>query len=290
MPRLLVSLGCVAALLGAGLCAQAAPKPKEQPVSLNAKDGWKLSALYLPADGQEHAVILLHDLGKSGEAFSSFKKALAKAGFSYLTLDLRGHGQSAQPDGYKKFAKEGADNPFNKMTQDVQAAVAFLQSKKVPLDQIYLVGTGLGANVAAKTVGLLPELGGIALISPNVNIRDVLAVPALKLYKGNVLIAASAGERKGFLEASILRNVSFLAAGEGHVTFLTAYDFTGHELLDKYITQSVVQWLETPHKPEVLPDAPRTQPVSSVVPTDTSGIQILPSDTEQALVPSVLSE
>ena len=281
--------GCLSAALWV-VCASvwAAPKPKEQPVSLTAKDGWKLSGVYLPADGQDHAVVLLHDLGKSGAEFASFKKSLAKDGFSYVALDLRGHGQSAEPEPYKKFAKEGADNPFNKMTQDVQAAVEFLQSKGVALEQIYLLGTGLGANVAAKTVGLLPEVGGVALISPNINIRDVLVVPALKLYKGNVLIAASAGDRKGFLEASILRNVAFLSTGEGNVTFLTAYDFAGHELLDKYITQSVVQWLKTPRKPNVLPDAPRSEPVTGV--TDTSGIQILPSGTEEALVPSILSE
>lgn len=288
MVRLLVNLGCALVVLLAGFCAQAAPKPKEQSVSFTAKDGWVLSAVYLPADGQGHAVILLHDLGKSKNSFASFEKALAKEGIGYVAVDLRGHGQSAQPEEYKKFAKEGADNPFNKMTQDVQAAVEFLQSKGVSLDQIFLLGTGLGANVAAKTVGLLPELGGIALISPNVNIRDVLVVPALKLYKGYVLIAASAGDRKGFLEASILRNVAFLSTGEGKVTFLTAYDFTGHELLDKYITQSVVQWLQTPHKPEVLPDTPRGEPVA--IATDTAGIQILPSGTEEALVPSVLAE
>ncbi len=281
--------GCLGAvLLVACATVWAAPKPQEQPVSLTAKDGWKLSAVYLPSAGQDHAVVLLHDLGKSGTEFASFKKALAKEGFSYVALDLRGHGQSAEADTYRKFAKEGADNPFNKMTQDVQAAVEFLQAKGVPVDQIYLLGTGLGANVAAKTVGLLPEVGGLALISPNVNIRDVLVVPALKLYKGAVLIAASAGDRKGFLEASILRNVAFLSTGEGRVTFLTAYDFTGHELLDKYITQSVIQWLKTPLKPEILPDTPRATPAMPV--TDTSGIQIVPSGTEDALVPSILSE
>ncbi len=287
MPKLrvlLAALGC-ACVLWTGTLALAAPK--EQTITLTAKDGWKLAAVYLPANGQENAVVLLHDLGKSGAEFASFKKALAKDGFGYVALDLRGHGQSAAPEGYKTFAKEGADNPFNKMTQDAQAAVEFLQAKGVGLDHIFLLGTGLGANVAAKTAGLLPEIGGMALISPNVNIRDVLVVPALKLYKGTILIAASAGDRKGFLEASILRNVGFLSAGEGNVTFLTAYDFTGHELLDKYLTQSVLQWLKTPRKPEVLPDAPR--PVVAPV-TDTQGLDVLPSSTEQALVPSILDE
>lgn len=265
-------------LLVSGLAAWAAPK--EQPVTLQTKDGWALAANYMPADGQETAVVLLHDLGKSGIEFASFKKALTKAGFSYIAVDLRGHGQSTGSGTYKTFAKEGTDNPFNKMTYDAQAATEFLQTKGFALDQIFLLGTGLGANVAAKTAGLLPEIGGIALISPNVNTRDVLSIPALKLYKGDVLIAASAGDRKGFLEASILRNVAFLSTGDGKVTFLTAYDFVGHELLDKYLTQSVIQWLLTPHKPDVLPDLPPT--AANTV--DVSGLPAAP------LVPSVLAE
>lgn len=268
------------AFLGIGLSLFAAPK--EQAVTLQTKDGWSLAATYLPANGQDNAVVLLHDLGKSAAEFSSFRKALAKDGFAYLAVDLRGHGQSTSQGTYKTFAKEGTDNPFNKITQDAQAAVEFLQTKGFPLSRIFLLGTGLGANVAAKTAGLLPDIGGIALISPNVNIRDVLSIPSLKLYKGNVLIAASAGDRKGFLEASILRNVSFLSTGDGKVTFLTAYDFVGHELLDRYITSSVLQWLRTPQKPETLPE-PATFDDSPMV-----DLSALPSTS--SLTPSVLKE
>lgn len=261
--------------------------PKEQAVSLSTKDGWALSAVYLPAT-KGSTVVLLHDLGKNKESFSSFKKALAKAGFGYIALDLRGHGQSTSRGNYKTFEKEGPDNPFNKMLHDATAAVSFLKTKRVPEDNILLLGTGLGANIAAKTAGAIPNLKGIALISPGANIRDVLPVPALRTYKGAVLLAASADERKGFLEASILRNVAFLTAGEGNVTFLTAYDSSSHELLDKYLTAAVVQWIATPVKPDLLPDAKPALPSRSSV--QTNGIAVAPSSTEQALVPSILVE
>lgn len=276
-----LKITAILAALWIGLNVFAAPK--EQSVTLQTKDGWSLAATYSPSKEKDTAVVLLHDLGKSSTHFASFKNALAKAGFTYLAVDLRGHGQSIGAGTYKTFAREGTDNPFNKMTQDAQATVEFLQTKGFTLDRIFLLGTGLGANVAAKTAGLLPDIGGIALISPNVNIRDVLSIPALKLYKGDVLIAASAGDRKGFLEASILRNVSFLSAGDGKVTFLTAYDFIGHELLDKYITQSVIQWLITPHKPEVLPE--NSLPDNSSA-ADLSGLPSIPN----TLMPSVLNE
>lgn len=232
----------------------AAPKIKEQPLTLTTKDGWPLAAVYRPAGDSETVVVLLHDLGKNKEAFSAFEKALDKVNVGYLAVDLRGHGKSISKGEYKTFAKEGEDNPFNQMVQDGQAAIDFLKSKKVAPEQIILLGTGLGANLAAKLTKNNPNILGIGLISPSANIRDVLPVPALRAYKGAVLVAASAGERKGFLEASILRNVAFLTTGEGKVTFLTAYDLAGHELLDRYLTGSTVQWVLTPVRPEIKAD------------------------------------
>lgn len=267
--------GLIILLAGLLFPAFAAPKAKVQPVTFSTKDGWTLSAVYFPAAPQEKTVILLHDLGKKKEDFASFEQALAKEGLGYLAVDLRGHGQSTGNGEYKKFAREGADNPFNQMVQDVVAAVGFLKGKKIPDENIILLGAGLGANVAAKAAEQMPQIEAIGLISPGVNIRDVLPVSSLRAYKGAVMIAASAGDRKGFLEASILRNVSFLTTGEGKVTFLTAYDFTGHELLDKYLTQSAVQWVKTPRKPELLPDMEEETRSSY-------------ADTEQALVPSIL--
>lgn len=261
--------------------------PKAETVSLSTQDGWALSAIYLPAQAQQKTVILLHDLNKKKEEFTSLMGDLNKAGIGYLSVDLRGHGFSVGRGGVNGFAKEGVDNPFNKMTYDVQAAVAFLKGKGVAIDQIVLLGAGLGAQVAAKSA-ILTGVERMALISPSANIRDVLVIPSLRLYKGDVLIAASAGDKKGFLEASVIRNVAFLTTGEGKVTFLTAYDLSSHEMLDKYLRPVVVQWIKTPHKPDVLPDVRPSAMAPTGAVTDTEGIPVDSSPTEQALVPSVL--
>ena len=266
---------------------------KETPVTLTTQDGWKLVAVYQPAQANKQTVILLHDLNKKKEEFTSFKAALAKNGFGYLALDLRGHGQSLGGGSVRSFAKEGVDNQFNKMTRDVDAAIAFLKEKRIPLDQVVLLGAGLGANVAAKATTFWPDVSALALISPTANVRDVLAIPPMRIYKGNVLVAAAAADKKMFLEASVIRNVAYLTTGEesGKVTFLTAYDLKSHEMLDRYLTPTVVQWLKTPQRPEVLPDAPaiQTQTKSSSV-VETAGLAVAPSSTEEALVPSILGE
>ncbi len=259
---------------------------KGKAVTLSTKDGWSLSALYSPARSDKNTIILLHDIGKNKEIFTPLENALSTEGFGYLALDLRGYGQSTGRGRASSFSREGVDNPFNKMTKDVDAAVEFLHKNGVKEEQITVLGAGLGANVAAKSMTFWPDITQLALISPATNIRDVLAIPAMRLYKGEVLIAAGAADKKLFLEASVIRNVAYLTTGadEGKVTFLTAYDKTSHDMLNQYLIPSVIQWLKTPRRPDVLPDAPAETGVS--VPT--TGVLVEPSTTEEALVPSVL--
>ena len=228
-----------------------------EPVTLKTSDDWTLSALYLAPEAEENpTVVLLHDLGKNKEAFDPLAKALAQEGMGYLAVDLRGYGASAGEKPASTFAREGEDNPFNQMTLDVAAALAFLRTKKIPAEQTVVLGVGLGANVAVKSTLSLPAITHLGLINPSVNIRDVLAVEPMRHYKGDVLIAASADDKKSFLEASILRNVAYLTIGpdSGKVTFLTAYDKTSHEMLNQHLIPTVMQWLKTPQRPPLAPD------------------------------------
>lgn len=273
-------------LLGLAVFCQGAPS-KLVPASLISQDGWHLSASYLPSQDGKKTVILVHDLGKSQKDFANFRTSLQKEGFGFLSFDLRGYGESTKEGVASKFSREGVDNQFNKMTYDVSAAINFLQQKGVAMENIVILGAGLGANIAAKSVSLWPDIPMLALISPTANTRDVLTIPAIRIYKGQILIAAGAADKKMFLEASVIRNVAYLNSEkfERDVTFLTAYDSTSHEMLDKYLIPSVMQWLRTPQKPAVMPDL--------VLPTDNqtdySGGAIAPSNTEEALVPSVLN-
>lgn len=253
-------------------------------VRLTSADGWELAAVYKAAREDLPTLLLLHDLGKSKESFDLFSAALEKAGYGYFALDLRGHGQSVNRGEAHSFAKEGVDNEYNKMSRDVDAALGYLQKQGVLSDKTVLLGAGLGANVAAKSVSFWPDTAALALISPAANNKDVLSVPSMRLYKGNVLIASAADDKKAFLEASVIRNVAFLTSGAGKVTFLTAYNLTGHEMLDKYLTPAVIQWISSPRLPEVLPDAvlaPAEEDVPSASAAESDG-------SEEPLLPSVL--
>ena len=246
-----------AACLGL-LCATLASYAKEAPVSLTTQDGWRLVAVYQAPQAGNKTVVLLHDLNKNKEVFTSLKASLTKNGFGYLALDLRGHGQSTGGGQARSFAKVGVDNQFNKMTRDVDAAIDFLKKKGITENKIALLGVGLGANVAAKSTTFWPDVSALGLISPTANVRDVLSIPPMRLYKGSVLIAAAAADKKMFLEASVIRNVAFVTHEEDsrQITFLTAYDLKSHEMLDKYLIPSVIQWLHTSQRPEVAATSP----------------------------------
>jgi len=256
---------------------------QERSVSLQTQDGWTLTARYLPGKTENKTVVLLHDIGKTHAAFETFTDKLAIAGIGYLSLDMRGHGGSISKGPYTSFAKEGVDNEYNKMIRDVNAAIEYLKKEGRTEQEIVLIGAGMGANVAAKAVSLWPDLSGLALITPVTNFRDVLPIPSLRVYKGLVFIAAAADDKKTFLEASVMRNVAFLSSGEGRVTFATAYDKKGHELLDSWVSAELLQWLKTPQKPEVLPDVNLSEE-----PEETGFVPPAASDTETILIPSVL--
>lgn len=279
--------------------AKATPKPTPvvpvkktagNSVTLTTADEWIISGVYKAAQDDKPTLVLLHDLGKDRNSFASFADKLAEHGYGYLAIDLRGHGESQNKGGAYSFAREGVDNEYNKSVRDVDIAVTYLKNRRIDEKKIILLGAGLGANIASKSTGFWPQIGGLALLTPTANNRDVLAIPPMRLYKGNIFIGAAADDKKTFLEASIIRNVAFLSAGEGKVTFATAYQHSGHELLDVYLTPFLLQWLQTPEKPEVKPDLvlPEEGEVDLSAFGEESMIEVEPTGTEEALFPSVL--
>ena len=222
-------------------------------VSWKTEDNWNIKGTFLPSKNVK-IVILLHELAKTREDYNTFAKRLENEEFGYLAFDLRGHGQSTNLGNYTEFKKTGTDNEFNQMVRDVEGAISFLNSKGYDTKDIFIIGAGLGANVAAKAAGLAPQLAGLGLLTPGLKTRDVLSMGGIKMYKNPVMIAVGSVDRKPMMEANLLRNAAFLSSGEGKVLFLTSYDQAGVQMLDRYLTNNVIQWLKTPVLPEIISD------------------------------------
>ncbi|MBR4508387.1 MAG: alpha/beta hydrolase [Elusimicrobiaceae bacterium] len=224
-------------------------------VEWKTADNWNIKATFLPSKNGK-MVILLHDLGRTREDYKNFTKRLENETFGYLAFDLRGHGKSTNLGTYNGFKKTGTDNEYNQMVRDVEGAINFLNNKGYKTEDIFIIGAGLGANVAAKAVGLNPQIAGLGLLTPGLKTKDVLSMGGIKMYKNPVMIAVGSVDRKPMMEANLLRNAAFLSSGQGKVLFLTAYELAGTKMLDRYLTSNVIWWLKEPALPEVLPDIP----------------------------------
>jgi dienelactone hydrolase len=222
-------------------------------VGINTEDGWIISGSYEPAESGRY-LLFLHDLGKDKTEFSKLEDKIKEAGFGFLAIDLRGHGKSVNKGEQKQFIKTGVDNEFNQMVRDVSAAISYLNGKDIATENIYLVGSGLGANVAAKSLFFNPDIAGVALLTPSLKKRDVLTMNGIKTNKKPVFIAVSSEDKKQMIAASLIRNAAFLSSGEGKVTFMTAYNLEGAEMVNKYLSGEFLQWLKTPQLPQIISD------------------------------------
>ncbi|MDR0646262.1 MAG: alpha/beta hydrolase [Elusimicrobiota bacterium] len=260
------------------LCARAAEE-----IEINTEDEWIISGSYEPAAPAENAenteniqpakyLLLLHDLGKDKTEFSKLGNKLKNAGFGFLAVDLRGHGKSINKGEQKQFIKTGVNNEFNQMVRDVTAAVYYLNGKGIATENIYLVGSGLGANIAAKSLIFTPDIAGIALLTPSLKMRGVLTISGIRMNKKPVFIAVSSEDRKQMVEASIIHKAAFLSCGEGKVTFMTAYDLKGAEMINKYLTDEFLQWLKQPQLPEIIADIPEEENINVLI-QDATGLQ-----------------
>jgi pimeloyl-ACP methyl ester carboxylesterase len=140
-------------------------------VKIGTSDGLEIIGDYYEARGAKVAALLLHMMPSTRESWQEFSCELRKAGFCSLAIDLRGHGESSMgPEGYKGFT----DKEHQGSILDVEAAIRFLNQKGFSLDNIFLVGASIGANLALQYQAEHQEVKAVVLLSPGLNYRGIL--------------------------------------------------------------------------------------------------------------------
>ncbi len=143
-------------------------------LTLTTGDGVQLKITYFPGTArkgtpqakQTTPVILLHDHKGSRAVFGSLVQKLQAANkgdanrpsFAAVTVDLRGHGESTKvannPQIELNANKLGKEELFAMASYDLDAVRGFLVQKndegELNLNKLCLVGSGMGANVAAS--------------------------------------------------------------------------------------------------------------------------------------------
>jgi pimeloyl-ACP methyl ester carboxylesterase len=125
-------------------------------------DGVTLRARDWGGGGQP--LVLLHGLASNARIWDGVAPRLVGAGLRVVALDLRGHGESEQPDDGYDFASVG---------RDLEAALAGLE-----LEHPVLVGHSWGAHVALQYTAERPgALAGLVMVDGGLRSAAELAGP-----------------------------------------------------------------------------------------------------------------
>jgi len=122
-------------------------------VAFDTKDGLRLRGWFIPAEGSEKTVILLHGWGNNRGDTLAATHFLHEAGFNLLYFDFRACGESA-----------GAVSTVGYLeTNDAEAALEYLAARKPECSQsVGLYGISMGASVAIYCAARHPEIKCVA--------------------------------------------------------------------------------------------------------------------------------
>jgi dienelactone hydrolase len=160
-------------------CASARPAaPAGETVRFTADDGVELVGEV--RGGGEPAVVLLHMYPAGRESWAPFASRLADEGYTALSFDFRGYGES------------GGSKRIDQIWRDALAAVRFMRSRGH--GRIALVGASMGGT-AALIVAARAELGGVVTLSAATSFMG-LTIPteALVLIDEPKLFVAAQGD------------------------------------------------------------------------------------------------
>jgi len=176
---LLAILGLILAACGGG---EEEPHPTpaggmSQAMSFPTADGLTIHG-HLFGEG-ETLVILCHMRPSDQTSWYGFAEELAKAGYSALTFDFRGYGES-----------EGSQE-LSKIDLDVEAAIEAMRAKGY--DTIYLVGASMGGT-ASLIAAARQEVAGVVAISAPAEFEGLDAVAVVEQVGEQKLFIVSEGD------------------------------------------------------------------------------------------------
>ncbi len=244
-------------LLCCSLHARAEERIEER-VTLTTEDGWNLSAHYLPAGPDSPTLLLIHSQKSDLGEWKPWLPLIKRYGFGYLSMDLRGHGDSfVTPDGsttsWRSFSPSGSDNEYNKMLRYVEAGLAFLSTNSVSGERTVLVGDVLGANLAIKAAAIHPEVAMVIAVSPVLNVNDVLSVNPLRAYGTRpLLMIGGAGQGRQYKELQLLNDIARRACGKENAAIIVEAKGFGPKLISRYNIRRVLDWIKNPRLPEIV--------------------------------------
>lgn len=139
-------------------------------VVLTTEDGVRLEGTWRRGQN-EGAVLFIPDVGHTRTGYAPYAQLLFSEGFSTLSLDLRGHGDS-RADSLLSVAVLSPDH-FRRLPDDIVTGFRYLRDRLgVSDDQIVVVSAGMGCALVEKALhagGLAPA---VTHLSPDFSAED----------------------------------------------------------------------------------------------------------------------
>jgi len=234
----------------APLCASAGPADTEPArVSIATEDKLNLiGTYYAPREGKQKApgALLVHDAGGKRADLAQLAARLQKSGFAVLTLDLRGHGESATSSlNWKSLDEDGKTRAWAFMPRDVKAGVEFLTGQaSVHSTTVSLVGHGAGCTLVARHATRDEMVRDLVLLSPLPEqlgftlLRDLESLGGLPTYIVVGKDESSTGKR--------LAEAANRAAGGAETTESIVSKVDAKELLDdSKLPAELARWMQS---------------------------------------------
>lgn len=273
-------MSVLAVLLAAASFAAPAPasKPAPKPVTiagesveLKTADGWTLKAAWSRAQPGKRTFVLLHGTGQRKEDWKRLAVPLARAGYGYLAVDLRGHGESrVTPSGeattWKKLRVARGVNDYAEMARDVEAAGGWLAGQGVPEDTIGFIGAEVGSSLVMKHAAVRSKVPLIVMLSPGLAWQDIPIINAVRAYKNRpILMIHSEADKKSSKETPLIYQFARMAAGERNTTLIVVPQERGTRMFraNRDLAGRVLAWLADPARPDELPAVATAAPAAT---------------------------
>jgi dienelactone hydrolase len=222
------------------ITASVSAQSQRRDVDIEADDGFLLRGTYFDAGKTAPAILLLHQCNGDRKGYNNLATMLSAAGFSVLSFDSRGFGES-ENGRYANF-RALMDAVMPKFPEDVAAAHEFLISQpNVSKRSIGVVGASCNVSMAVLPAQRHPEVRAVVLLSGPIHaagknfIRqssDVAVFGAASEDDGRAVQEMREVIRQSQNEASRLR--AFKNAGHGIEMFAN----------EKQLEPEIVDWFK----------------------------------------------
>jgi dienelactone hydrolase len=225
--------------------AKPAPSDTEKRVVIDSPDGLKLiGTFYGPERANSPAVLLLHQWQSDRHSYDSFAKQLQGKGFSVLSIDGRGFGESTRAIDGMKVPADRTEAAVKAMLADVGAAFEYL-GKQPDVDpaRLSIIGASYGSSLALIYAADHPNVKAVAMLSPGLNyFGNMQTEPAVKKYGDRpLLLVAAADDAESADAVTKLKALSPKAEDKvyekgGHGTALLASGSGLEDVLETFLT------------------------------------------------------